>query len=209
MTKKSLIIISLLLLLFLTSKAQNEKKIVLSTLPDIDVYDINGVHTTLHQLAKNKVLLIDCWFIPCPPCFIALGALQRIHAQYINNKNVCFITICMTDSSLVKKFIRQDTTMSLCVSSYQFLSSETNFNLPVYFIPGCRSTMPLNAKVLHGTFVDESNCPGAAFGFQAYPTCMVFNKRGKQVYKETGFDIEDKYTQRLTKALNEALADNN
>lgn len=209
MKRKFFFIISLLLLYFLSAKAQNQNKTELSTLPNIDVYDINGVHTTLHQLAKNKVLVIDCWFIPCPPCFIALGALHRICAQYVNNKDVCFITICMTDSGLVKRFIRQDTTMRVAVSSYQFLSKETNFNLPVYFMPGCRSTMPLNAKILHGTFVDESNCPGAAFCFQAYPTCMVFNKHGTQVYKETSIDIEDKYTQRLTKAVNEALADSN
>ena len=209
MNRKIFFIICLLLLYFLSAKAQNQKKTELSILPDIDVYDINGVHTTLHQLAKNKVLLIDCWFIPCGPCYMALGALHRIHAQYVNNKNVCFITICMTDSSLVKKFIRKDTTMSAYVSSYQWLSKETNFNLPVYFMPGCRSTVVLNSNKLHGTFVDESNCPGAAFGFQAYPTCLIFNKHGKQVYKETSIDVEDKYTQRLTKALNEALADSN
>lgn len=209
MNKKNLFIITLLTLFFLTVNAQKQKKTELSTLPDMDVYDINGVHTTLHQLAKNKVLLIDCWFIPCPPCFVALGALQRIHAQYVNDKDVCFITICMTDSSIVKKFIQQDKSISACVSSYQWLSNETNFNLPVYFMPGCRSSVPLNTKKLTYTMIDQSNCPGPAFDFQGYPTCMIFNKQGKLVYKETGFDIEDKYTQRITKTINNALADSN
>lgn len=209
MSKKSTLILSLLLSLILTASAQGKKETALTTLPDIDVYDINGVHTTLHQLAKNKVLIIDCWFIPCGPCFIALGPLHRISARYANNKDVSFITICMTDSGQVKKFLRQDTAMNTYVKSYQSLSFETNFTLPVYFMQGCRSTVALSSKMLHATMNDQTNCPSNAFNFQAYPTCMVFTKQGKQVYKETGFDVEDKYTQRLTTAINTALADSN
>ena len=99
--------------------------------------------------------------------------------------------------------------MHAYVSSYQWFSKETNFSLPVYFMPDCRATVVLNSNMLHGTFTDESKCASATFDFQGYPTCMIYNKRGKQVYKETGFDSENKYTQRLTKTINEALADNN
>jgi thiol-disulfide isomerase/thioredoxin len=207
MNRKIFFIICLLLLYFLSAKAQNQKKTELSILPDIDVYDINGVHTTLHQLAKNKVLLIDCWFIPCPPCFLSLGVLHKVYAQYANNKNICFITICMTDSGLIKKFIRQDTTIRVCVNQYQWFSILKDFKLPIYFMPGCMSRVPLKAKTLTYT-IDRSNCPDAAFGFRAFPTSMIFNKHGKQVFKETGFDPADK-EQRLTKTLNDALADSN
>jgi len=209
MSRKFFLIITLLTVFFLSVKAQSEKKAEVSTLPDIDVYDINGVHTTLHQLAKNKVLFIDCWFIPCPPCFLAMGPLHKIYAQYVNNKNLCFITICMTDSAQVKKFINQDTSMKTAVSQYQFFSNLNAFKLPVYFMPGCSSKV-LGSKIIgHSTPDDRSNCPDVVFSFSGYPTCMIFNKQGKQVFKETAIQSAEQYEQHVTKALSDALADSN
>ncbi len=207
MSGRFFVITSLLLLLFLSVRSQNQKKIEVSTLPNVAVYDSNGLQTTLRQLAKNKVLFIDCWFIPCPPCFVEMGALHKVYAQYANNKNLCFITICMTDSAQVKAFIRQDTVMKAYVNQYQYFSGLKEFKLPVYFMPGCNSKVPLGTKVLsHFAPNDRSKCPDVIFAFQAYPTSMVFDKQGKQVFKETGFDNLDQYEQRLTKALNDALS---
>jgi len=38
-------------------------------LPDIQLYDLHGKHTTLGTLGKGRVTFIDNWFIPCPPVF--------------------------------------------------------------------------------------------------------------------------------------------
>ena len=198
---------SFLLLFFFGANAQDRKKILLSDLPDVEIYDVNGVHTTLHQLAKSKVLFIDCWFIPCPPCFIEMGALHKVYAAFAD-KDLCFITICMTDSAQVKAFIRQDTVMKAYVSQYQYFSNLTAFTLPVYFMPGCSSKLPVGIRNLrHFAPDDESKCPAVIFGFERYPTSMVFNKEGKRVFNETGFGKLDDYEQRLTKALNDALSD--
>lgn len=208
MNRKFFFILSFLVLFFLGIKAQDQKKIGLSDLPDVEVYDVNGVHTTLHQLAKNKVLFINCWFIPCPPCFIEMGVLHKVYAEFAGNKDLCFITICMTDTAQVRAFIRQDTVMKAYVSQYQYFSNLTAFTLPVYFMPGCSSKVPVNTTVLsHYAPDDKSKCPGVIFGFPAYPTSMVFNKEGKQVFKETGFGKLEEYEQRLAKALNGALSD--
>src|SRR6201996_762360 len=101
MKTKLFLIVTLFTFCFFAVKAQNKPPV--TNLPDIEVYDINGAHTTLRKLAKNKVLLIDCWFIPCPPCFMAMGILHKVYAQYVNRKDFCMITICMTDSAQVKK----------------------------------------------------------------------------------------------------------
>jgi len=198
----------ILCFLFFGVNAQGQNKTRISDLPDIAVYDVNGVHTTLRQLAKNRVLFIDCWFIPCPPCFIAMGVLHNMYAKYAHNKNLCFITICMTDSAQVKAFIRQDTVMKAYVSQYQYFSNLKTFTLPVYFMQGCISKVPLGAKTLsHYAPPDKSKCPDVVFGFSGYPTCMVFDKYGKQVLKETGINNPEEYEQRLTKALDDALSD--
>jgi thiol-disulfide isomerase/thioredoxin len=195
---------------FFYANAQDLKKDQknVTTLPDIDVYDLNGAHTTLHKLAKNKVLFIDCWFIPCPPCFMAMGVLHNIYAEFKSNKDVCFITICMTDSSQVKAFIRQDPIMKAYVSQYQYFSNLKDFKLPVYFLPGCSSKVPLGTKVLsHYAPDDKSKCPEAIFDFQGYPTSMIFDKNGKQVFKETGFTSVEKYEQEVNAALHNALVE--
>jgi hypothetical protein len=208
MNRRFFLILSFLLLFFLGVKAQDQKKAGVSELPDVQVYDVNGVHVPLRQLAKNKVLFIDCWFIPCPPCFIEMGALHKVYARFAGNKDLCFITICMTDSAQVKAFIRQDTIMKAYVGQYQFFSGLSAFTLPVYFMPGCSSKVPLGTKVLsHFDPDDRSKCPDVIFGFRAYPTSMVFNKQGKQIFNETGFGKLEEYEQRLTKALNDALGD--
>jgi len=208
MNRKFFLILSLFVLLLGGVKAQDQNKIAPGDLPDVAVYDVNGVHTTLRQLAKNKVLFIDCWFIPCPPCFVEMGALHKIYARFASHKGLCFITICMTDSAQVKAFIRQDTVMKAYVSQYQYFSNLPAFTLPVYFLPGCSSKVPLGTKVLsHFAPDDKSKCPDAIFSFQGYPTSMVFNKQGKQVFKETGFGKLEEYEQRLTKALQDALSD--
>jgi thiol-disulfide isomerase/thioredoxin len=208
MTNKFILILSALISLFVNTAAQEPKKNELCTLPDVEVYDENGVHTTLHQLAKNKVIFIDCWFIPCPPCFVEMGVLHKVYAEFAGNKNLCFITICMTDSSQVKAFIRQDKVMKAYVSQYQYFSNLKSFTLPVYFIPGCNSKVPTGTKVLsHYPPDDKSKCPDAIFEFQGYPTSMVFNKSGRQVFKETGFDRAEEYEKRLKAALNAALSD--
>lgn len=209
---KKLIVFTLcfLLLFFGGVKAQEQKKTTPIDLPDVEVYDVNGVHTTLRQLAKNKVLFIDCWFIPCPPCFMAMNILHKVYNQYTlaGNKDICFITICMTDSAQTKAFIRQDTVMRAYVNQYQFFSKLNTFTLPVYFMPGCNSKVPLGVKILsHSTPNDKSKCPDAIFDFQGYPTSMIFNKQGKQVFKETGFGDAQTYEQHLTKALHDVLAE--
>lgn len=206
MKNKLLLTLALLCLAFFNVKAQN----VLTTLPDADVYDINGAHTTLHQLAKNKILILDCWFIPCPQCFMAMDILHKTYAKYLNNKDVCFITICMTDSALTKKFIKQDSLMKPYIDQYQYFSNLKDFKLPVYFIDGCNSKVPLGTKNLtHFAPDDKSKCPDVLFKFTGYPTCMVFDKKGKLLFTHTGFDSADKYGQRLSKAIGDAFANNN
>ncbi|MGF7042351.1 TlpA family protein disulfide reductase [Mucilaginibacter lappiensis] len=174
-------------------RAQNSaKKQQLKYLPDIDVYDIHGKHTTLKQLSKNKVLFIDSWFIPCPPCFIEMGMLHKLYAKHLNNKDFCFITLCRTDSGVVKKFIAQDTSMANYVKSYQFFSQRQDFRLPVYFIEGCDSKVNhVGSQLESFSPADKTKCPDAQLGFVGYPTVIIFNKKGELIFQKTGYDGQE------------------
>ncbi|WEA03621.1 TlpA family protein disulfide reductase [Mucilaginibacter sp. SJ] len=175
--------------------AQTKK---IKSIPDIEVYDINGKHTTLKQLGQNKVLFIDCWFVPCPPCFREMGMLHKLYAQYKANKKFCFITLCQTDSGIVKRFIAQDKSMVNFVNLYKHYSMRDDFKLPVYFIPGCNEKIYTGKVLAKYTPDDKTKCPDRQFGFRGYPTVFIFNKQGKLIFKKTGYgEHEEINTQKM------------
>jgi len=168
------------------------KKPDINSLPDIDVYDLNGKHVSLLQLAKNKVLFIDNWFIPCPPCFIEMNMLHKLYAKYAGNKNFCFITISRTDSGIVRKFIAKNSSLAKYVNTYQYFSHLDYFRLPVYFIPGCNAKVEMGGKTLHSLQPDDpAKCADDVFRFSGYPTVLIFDKQGKLILKKTGYNGND------------------
>ena len=190
---KKILYLSAAFLLFLTFNASAQisgvKQPDIKIIPDIDVFDLNGKHVNLKQLAKNKVLFIDNWFIPCPPCFIEMKMLHKLYEKYAGNKDFCFITISRTDSSIVRKFIEKDSSMAKYVSSYQYFSQLEDFKLPIYFIPGCDAKVMLGGKTLHWVeSSDPAKCPDYVLRFPAYPTVMIFDKKGGLIFKKTGYD---------------------
>jgi thiol-disulfide isomerase/thioredoxin len=160
-------------------------------LPDLDVYDIHGKHTTLGTLGKNKVTFIDNWFIPCPPCFREMGMLHKLYFKYRSNPNVNFITICRTDSGIVKKFLAGDKSLSTFLQWYHEGSKRTDFKLPIYFIPGCNEKIYTGVVLAKYTPDDKTKCGDKQFGFQGYPTIVIFNKEGKLLFKKTGYTEGD------------------
>lgn len=196
-----------LILLGCTVHAQTK---TITSVPDIDVYDINGKHTTLKQLGQNKVLFIDCWFVPCPPCFREMGMLHKLYAKYKDNKNFRFITICQTDSGIVKRFIAQDKSMANFVQMYKDFSGRQDFKLPVYFIPGCNEKIYAGKVLAIYTPDDKTKCPDKQFDFRGYPTVIIFNKHGKQIFKKTGYGLEneDNNTKKMEDLIARSIAAN-
>jgi thiol-disulfide isomerase/thioredoxin len=184
------------------------KKPDINSIPDIDVYDLNGKHISLKQLAKNKVLFIDNWFIPCPPCFIEMKMLHKLYSKYANNKDFCFITISRTDSGVVRKFITKDSSMAKYVNTYQYFSQLDYFKLPVYFIPGCNAKVEMEGKALHSLQPDDpTKCPDDVFRFSGYPTVVIFDKQGKLIFKKTGYDGKEEANMAdIENIINPALA---
>ena len=64
------------------SRTNGVHKKPVSHLPNIEVYDINGKLTNLVILGKNKITIIDNWFIPCQPCFVEMGMLHKLYFKY-------------------------------------------------------------------------------------------------------------------------------
>lgn len=69
--------------------------------------DINGEKIKLKELA-GKVVVLNFWFIGCPPCRQEIPELNNIALKYRNDPNVVFIAIALDDKYDIKQFIKDN-----------------------------------------------------------------------------------------------------
>lgn len=67
--------------------------------------DIDGKKLKLKDLA-GKVVVLNFWFIGCPPCRMELPALNQLSVKYANDSNVVFIAIALDDESSLRDFLK-------------------------------------------------------------------------------------------------------
>lgn len=186
-------------------------------IPQLSVYNIKGDTTNLKTISNNKVTFIDFWFIPCGPCFAEMNMLHKLYAKYKDNPNVSFLTITLTDSAFVRPLIENKNTATNDTYDYfKALAQLDTFRLPVYFLKGVGSKMTSFKKakvgfIGHGELktkdADDTQYPDNVFGFSAYPTIFIFDKKGNRIYNKTAFTKEDEKQQqkRIEALINEKL----
>jgi thiol-disulfide isomerase/thioredoxin len=74
-------------------------------LKSFSAVDINGNKIVLNDL-KGKVVVINFWFIECPPCRMEIPELNKIAVKYATDPGVVFVAIAMDDKDAVNKFIK-------------------------------------------------------------------------------------------------------
>lgn len=74
------------------------------TLANFDLTDMNGKRLQLSDL-KGKVVLINFWFINCPPCRMEMPDLNELKAEYAG-KNVEFVAITFDNKNDVNEFLK-------------------------------------------------------------------------------------------------------
>jgi thiol-disulfide isomerase/thioredoxin len=67
--------------------------------------DINGKDVDLDELL-GKTVVINFWFIGCPPCRQEIPELNKIAAAYANDPDVVFIAIALDQKSEIKDFLK-------------------------------------------------------------------------------------------------------
>ncbi len=74
-------------------------------LPNFDLTDMHDKRLQLSDL-KGKVVLINFWFINCPPCRMEMPDLNELKAEYAG-KDVEFIAITFDRKNDVHKFLKE------------------------------------------------------------------------------------------------------
>jgi len=164
-------------------------------LPNISIFNINGTTFNLQALSKNKIAVIEFWYLPCPPCFRQMNSFYDLYSKLKNDSNIIFLTISRTDSSTIKPLIQNDTAGNDAFKYYKSLSNLNAFDLPTYFIKGCNERLEYfrmtdDERQYVTSMIkpyDNSQCPDVIFNFTHYPTLLVFNKMGDLIYNRTGY----------------------
>ena len=80
-----------------------EKGAVLTT---FDLENMDGEKVSLESL-KGKVVLINFWFINCPPCRMEIPDLNALKTEYAG-KNVAFLAITFDRKNQVSEFLQKN-----------------------------------------------------------------------------------------------------
>ena len=67
--------------------------------------DINGTGLKLKKL-QGKIVVLNFWFIGCPPCRLEMPELNKLALAYANDPDVVFISIGLDDRYDIKNFIK-------------------------------------------------------------------------------------------------------
>ena len=196
-------------ILSLPGMGQYKTNLPQSVIPSMSLYNIQGDTTNLLSLAKGKITFIDCWFIPCGPCFSEMSLLHNLYNTYRHNDKVAFLTITFSDSSFVRPLLENRNTDNNEVYDYFKTSAHMDrFDLPVFFTKNCSAAMSSFVKDKNGkgfTLKGEGGwggqrqsqyCPEKILGFSGYPTILIYDQYGKLIYHKTGF-FKEKETGQL------------
>jgi thiol-disulfide isomerase/thioredoxin len=75
------------------------------TITPFNANDINGVKLKLKELI-GKTVVLNFWFIGCPPCRQEIPELNKLALSYADDSNVVFIAIALDERSDIKQFIK-------------------------------------------------------------------------------------------------------
>jgi thiol-disulfide isomerase/thioredoxin len=70
----------------------------------MDFVDIHGVVYSADKL-KNKILVINYWFVGCGPCEVEMPELNKLVEKYKSNDDVVFISFAKSSKSKIIKFL--------------------------------------------------------------------------------------------------------
>ncbi len=73
-------------------------------LPEFKMTDINGKKWSSKEL-KDKIVVMNFWFVECPPCVAEMPSLNKLVEKYYNNDKVIFLSVANTSKEKIKNFL--------------------------------------------------------------------------------------------------------
>ena len=93
-----------------------------------NVRDINGNKVDLKK-ASGKVIVLNFWFIGCPPCRQEIPELNKIALEYAANPNVVFVAVCLDQDYQIFDFLKTSPFSYHIVDRGQYYAEQFKINL--------------------------------------------------------------------------------
>jgi thiol-disulfide isomerase/thioredoxin len=107
--------------------------------------DLEGNSYKLKEL-KGKVVVINFWFINCPPCRMEIPDLNELVAHYKDNPDVVFLGIAMDEKSRLQEFQKMMPFKYNIIEKGEYLARENNVGaFPTHVV------LDRNGKILFHT----------------------------------------------------------
>jgi thiol-disulfide isomerase/thioredoxin len=90
--------------------------------------DITGKSIDLDELL-GKIVVVNFWFIGCPPCRQEIPELNKIVAAYANDPDVVFVAIALDKKSDIKDFLKTHPYNYHIIPNGGEISGQYNLNL--------------------------------------------------------------------------------
>jgi len=89
--------------------------------------DIKGVKLDQKSLA-GKIIVLNFWFIGCPPCRAEIPELNNLVDSYKDNSDVIFIAIALDEAYEIKDFIKEHPFNYHLVENGRYYAGKYNLN---------------------------------------------------------------------------------
>lgn len=98
--------------------------------------DLNGNKYDL-KASQGKVIVINFWFINCPPCKQEIPDLNELYIKYKENKDVVFLAIALDEKFELQRFIKSNPFLYNIVANGRYYAEKYNVtSYPTHLIVG-------------------------------------------------------------------------
>ena len=87
--------------------------------------DINGNKINTKEL-KGKILVLNFWFINCPPCKMEMPELNKIADSYKSDSSVVFLAIALDKKYDLEQFLQYSTFKYTIIDNGRYVAQEYN-----------------------------------------------------------------------------------
>jgi thiol-disulfide isomerase/thioredoxin len=90
--------------------------------------DMKGNKFSLKELA-GKVVVLNFWFINCPPCRMEIPQLNELVVNYQQNPDVVFIAVALDEKYDIQAFLKTNPFQYNIIDAGRYIASKYNINL--------------------------------------------------------------------------------
>lgn len=89
---------------------------------------MDGKRYSLKEL-KGKVVVLNFWFINCPPCRLEIPHLNNMLESYKGREDVIFLAVALDEAYDLKKFLKETPFNYKIIDGGRYVASEYGINL--------------------------------------------------------------------------------